>query len=247
MCAAKIFDRERGELSIIKFDEAGFPVFVSATIEQEERVAFEAELRAFLAVVREVEPLPLERLPLTQGEHCTNCDSFARCPAKAVLLALAPSEVTPREIRAESFPAALEKIAALRAACDEAERAMREALRALGPVQRPDGKWLAVVPVDKARVLDLEKAKQAIAAEYGEGGLASVLEVTESISVGDIDKLVAQRHRAAHGRGGVTAAKKAARERLRDLGALGFDREYHLKALRKAPELEAGQSESDDP
>lgn len=237
MVAAKLYKADRAVLSIIKFDEAGFPIFFVETVEKAALDAFEAKLKRLLVDLAMADALPFERLPLSQGDHCATCDSFSRCPAKATLLATQAPEIAVREIQHAAIPAAWDRVQALRTACDEAERLMREGLRVLGPVQCADGRWLSVQPVEKSKFVDIEGAKRAIEAEYGEGGLASVLEVTESISVGDFDALVASRHRAQHGRKGVGDAKDAARDRLRDLGVLGFTTEYHLKTTTKRPEL----------
>jgi len=221
LMAARAFTRDRVKVGFIRLDEFGEAHLSWHVFEAIDLAEIADELERLVTAIYEADEDPMNATT-TEGPECAWCESFARCPAKtSLLLAGAGIELAQTEaLSLEQLGQAYLRAKNLRTALEVVDRLTEEALVQFDEVPLPNGNVLRRVEKGRA-VVDVEKAKPLIEAEYGPNGLVSVLKVEESITLGDLDALVAAQWRAKYGKAkGVGKARKAERARLLAAGGI---------------------------
>lgn len=147
VAAARMFGRKRARASLcyVRLGDDGWSHLDVDPDEAEPRLA------AVVGDALEQVGIAQERRSYRTGSHCTFCPARFTCPARTVELrtfaALAPSHTW--ELTAENAAQVLERARAIERVTAAAKDAVKEYVRAHGPVPAGEGKELRIVTVQR--------------------------------------------------------------------------------------------------
>lgn len=230
LMAMLFFKRESGTGGFIRLDADGKPHPYYATFTKEELLGYRDEIHAQYARALDAEGLSHSTLPYTEGAECGFCPSFQFCRAKTTLLAAGMTELEDGVTLApEMIGKAWERSELIIKAAERMQKLIKESVKALGPIDLPNGKQLLLVEKKRASI-DVEKATPHILEKYGDTSLGDL--ITESISVTDFDEYVGKLHLSQFKKG-KTEAISDARAWLQKTGALSY--KAHLELQERTP------------
>lgn len=177
LAAARAYGRTRAVVQVIRVFEDGETWTDEATLDAFDLDAFALDLGALASQIEGDRKLYAEGVEPQQveGSHCRWCPAFARCPAKAALLAGPPSlEITP-----EGAAAAYAKLRLYKEAVERAESILKDYARQ-HPIPLPDGQVYGV-RYDATRSIDGKVAASTLRDLLGPAAEAAIMmEVTQA-------------------------------------------------------------------
>jgi hypothetical protein len=147
LCVGRAFHVETVVASVVRLTDEGVRVH-QETFGAMELDAIAAEMARLVASIPGSQPQP--------GSHCHEkwCPAVAACPATTKATAIvAPGEPMPEQItRPEQVALLRDRIAVIRAACDQREELWQTYVREHGSVPLPDGRVLCATTEERASI-----------------------------------------------------------------------------------------------